>query len=107
MENTKIGTATLIFTETGEFKQGSFKPDAISIPSTLLQLDLTQVDRCENVEQVQQKADEVFATWFSRMNEIELADREKYTIKSKVTRCVTFPSGRPQVCEIEYTFEKL
>lgn len=105
MENTKIGTATLIFTETGAFKQGSFKPDAISIP--FVGPDLTQVDLCENVEQIQQKADEVFATWFSRMSEIELADREKYTIKSKVTKCVTFASGRPQVCEIEYTFEKL
>ncbi len=105
MENTIIGTATLIFTDIGSIKQATFKPEAISTP--LVGLDLTQIDQCQNVEQIQQKADAVFATWFSRMNEIELADREKYTIKSKITKCIKFETGIPQVCEIQYSFEKL
>lgn len=105
MENTKIGTATLLFTEAGTVETAMFTPEAMSIP--FMGPDLRLTGTFEDVEQIHNKADEVFATWFNRMNEIELADREKYTIKSNLVQCDKFTSGKPQFCKIEYVFEKL
>lgn len=63
----------------------------------------------ENKDEVKVKlsADLVLATWFNDILEIELADRDKYEVKSEVITCEKYDSGNVKLCVIDYYFQEI
>lgn len=45
------------------------------------------------------------AAWFTKMNEIELADRDRYDINSEIVGCDKHPNGSIKKCTLKYTFK--
>src|SRR5579864_105088 len=80
MEELQIGTAEIIYGEDGKVLRAFFTPkmQVGNIASQLLQLEPGKPER------IKENAEMVLAAWFSKMNEIELADREHYKIESEI-----------------------
>lgn len=74
----EIGIATITTNQAGTtVVRASFKPT--------MQLDacdelIKQLQDCLPAGDVKSKAETVFAAWFSKLNEVELADRSEYKI---------------------------
>lgn len=106
--NTKIGIARIEYNEDGTVKSAIFEPTMkVEAKADTLSPFLSIEDGNSSEEAVKEHAIIALATWFNKMNEIELADREKYTIDTEVVSCEKYPSGSIKICQIEFHFEEL
>lgn len=106
---------TGVFGVDGEsfFKRMDVILSADFIPTMKVSLDDNLLEQLKSIQQpndgnvVKSQADLMLAAWFSKMNEIELADRTQYTIKSKVVDCTKWPNGKVRLCKLNYYFAKI
>ena len=103
MEELQIGTAEIIYGEDGKVLRAFFTPkmQVGNIASQLLQLEPGKPER------IKENAEMVLAAWFSKMNEIELADREHYKIESEILKCTMYQDGSVKRCKISFTFKEM
>lgn len=101
-----IGSVTMEYAETGKVIRGEFKPMMVIELDDALFTQLEALPQGEDASILQSNADLILAAWFSKSNEIELADREKWEIVSSVADCSKYPTGKVRKCVIEYTFKK-
>lgn len=100
----RIGTVHLEYDELGKLIQAFFNPEIkIEADEDLL----TKLSEIKNSDEknICEQANTLFATWFSKMNEIELADRTEYHIINELVACEKFDSGAIKSCAIEFNFE--
>jgi hypothetical protein len=96
----KIGTVYLEYDKQGNVVDVSF--------ISAIQFTLTDEWRKKlsgaptNDEELRQKTDLVFSSWFNKVNEIELADRSEFKINSKVIECNEDILGLISRCKVEY-----
>lgn len=107
MKQVEIGRVVLKYNEEGKVVETHFEPTMrIQADQTLLnQLETIKADKDDKI--VKANADLVFANWFNKMNEIELADREKYEVASEITECKKDTKGLVRVCSIRYIFKEI
>jgi hypothetical protein len=48
------------------------------------------------------KAQLVLAKWFEHVSDIELADREAYTVETEMLECEKWDNGKPKRCRIRF-----
>lgn len=99
----KIGIVTIEYFENGVVRRAEFAPTLKLSVSSALADQLTN-QQPNTAEEAKNNADLVFASWFSKMNEIELADRTLYEVKGNMLECETYADGHPKKCVFEYTF---
>lgn len=105
MNTTEIGTVEITYDENGNARDAKFTPSLkISLTNKLL-LELFKISGKDSEGIIRSNADLVFGQWFSKLNEIELADREKYHVVSHLQRCIKYDSGNVKTCIITYSFE--
>ncbi len=106
--NQEIGIVTLYYNEDGSFKTADFIPTMqITVTSELMN-ELFNVETQKGEDVVKEQANNVFATWFQRMNEIELADREKYEIATELAApCERYDNGVISKCSMRFVFKNL
>lgn len=107
MENFEIGRATIQYDEQGNVTLAYFEPTMKIGLDANIATELKKLVDSTQIETVKENADTVMASWFAKMNQIELSDREEYDIVSKVVKCEKWDSGKVKMCVIEYTFQKL
>lgn len=100
----KIGIATVEYSEEGKVIKAFFEPK-----SKVDMVDLNQLKQAVNLtqEDIQHNAEMVMSNWFSRQNDIELAERDQFKIISKVIECEKHPDGKIKKCVIEFTLEQI
>jgi hypothetical protein len=99
----KIGIVKLEYSVNGLVTAATFEPTMkIEYDGKLLN-DLAAIESAGEKKLCEQ-ANVVFASWFAKMNEIELADRSEYHIVNKLINCTTL-HGAVKSCEIEFSFE--
>lgn len=82
----EIGTVDLYYDEKGSFVSATFKAEPLDTDKDAL-LDRLKFTDGTSEDAIQSQAQVILAAWFSRMNHIELADREKYQIVTEVVEC--------------------
>lgn len=105
----EIGVATLNYSVDGEFETAQFSPTMkVDVSSELMQELIDSVD-CKNEDEVvKNQAFGVFASWFQKMNEIELADRAQYEVAAElVAPCERWENGQVKQCQIRFIFKHL
>lgn len=107
MEKLVIGNVLMMYDEEGNVINAIFDPTMKLDFKEPLSDQLQQIKCSEDVTTVQQNADTIFAGWFSKLNEIELADRTKYEIKSNVLDCEKYPNGKVKKCLIQYVYQEI
>lgn len=104
----EIGNVTMSYTEDGKLvkDQSFFTPTMKVVVDDNLFNQLIDINTGSQ-RALKEGADLIFAAFFTKTNDIELADREKYKIKSKVMECVKYSNKKVKRCVIKYTFEKV
>ncbi len=107
MKDLELGIAQIEYNEYGQATQATFSPTMkIDIDPTLLQ-QITDIDVKDNPDIIKENANYVFASWFAKTNEIELADRDHYGIDTEIVDCQKDSNGIVRVCRIKFVFKEL
>lgn len=106
MSNKEIGIAHLYYKENGEFEEADFKPTITVKMSDKLLREFKKIEGGSNTNLIEFDANATLSTWFSEMNMIELADREKFEITSHVDRCIKWPNGKVRSIKIKFYFNE-
>ena len=79
-----IGIATLRYTKEGELVSAAFEP-LMMLKACDKLIDQMKENNNKALGPINaiENAEFIFASWFSKMNEIELADRSEYTITTE------------------------
>jgi uncharacterized protein YdeI (YjbR/CyaY-like superfamily) len=103
----EIGITTIEYNEDTTVKIAKFTPTMeVSIPDELLQ-KLKESGEWKDPEKLKENSDFIFASWFSKMNDIELADREVSEIVSEIIVCEKYPNGNIKKCSMKYIFKEI
>lgn len=107
--NMQIGTANISYNEQGEIVSAIFTPSLeldVNEDEDLLK-QLKSIPCTSNEEIIRENAALVLGGWWNQLNQIELADRDKWKMDSEIVACNKWPSGRVQMCSIKFTFRRL
>lgn len=100
-----LGNVTIGYNTSGDVVSASFKPaEKIDFDKKLL-LQLQTIRDYDNSEKLQKNAEHVFAGWFQKVIDIELADINEHQIRSKIIRCDKYGNGLIRECEMNFYFE--
>lgn len=107
MKNTEIGVVTTNYDEQGKLISANFKPTMqVELSDSVKRMLDQALQKDDNVESLKRNSDFVLGSFFSKMTEIELADREDYEIVSEILDCHTYENGKVKFCRIKYLFAK-
>lgn len=107
MKQLEIGEATLEYTRFGEVTNAVFTPSMKIEYDKSINDQLRQIESKRDVESMRENAALVMASWFSKMNEIELSDKFQYGIDSEIVECERYDDDMPKKCVIKFVFKKL
>lgn len=104
-----IGVVTISHDKDGNMGEAYFKPTMqVSLDKSLVPaLTAGTMASTDNPEYIRNQADIVMASFFSKITEIELADRDKYELKSEIIQCSKWGNGAVRTCKIKYSFVKI
>lgn len=106
-DSLEIGRVKLSYKLKGTVESASFTPSIkVELDSKLIK-EISTIQSSTDVERIRNSSEMVFAAWFTRLNNIELADRNLYRIISKVDKCEKYPDGSVRECEIIFSFERI
>lgn len=102
-KTTIVGSAALEYDETGKLEAAVFYPK-IKIAFDDIK---DQIGNCTNktIAEIKQSAELLLATYFTRINEIELRDIETQPLKLEVKGQTQYPSGSIKAVEIDFICE--
>jgi hypothetical protein len=107
MKEQEIGIANIKYKQDGSVFSADFTPSKVNLgggfgpPNQLLNI------KQGTAEEIKNNAELVMASWYSKMNEIELADRNQYEIKGEIIRCDKYPDGAVMQCEVRFVFKQI
>lgn len=100
----QIGQAIFNFDEQGKQMSAYFKPTMkVNVNVNLLE----NISTGEDSETIKRNAEVALASWFSKMNEIELADRDEYVLQSEIEECIRYDNGKVKTCVVVFNFLKI
>lgn len=99
----KIGIANLDYDTTGKVINAKFVPSIKRIHNDVINR-LKEVKGSTDDQTIKSQAENLLSDYFNSINEIELADREKYKIVSTIKKCVKHLNGVVKRCEILFEF---
>ncbi len=80
----EIGVVSVLYSPTWNVLDASFEPTMKHELDEKCLTQLKSISSDKDKDVIKSNAELVFASWFEKMNEIELADREKFEIVSRV-----------------------
>lgn len=111
---TKIGISVINYSPTGRAEDAYFQPEIKDIKpdnKVLKQLKYINCDRT-NPEVIRENAEKIMSHWFlnmqSKIDFLEMFDREKFNLSSKVIECERYPNSKQvKTCKIEFSVEEI
>lgn len=102
----KIAEVEIEYSEGGEVVSGSMIAELSPGDIEVAMDQLTKLKPEANGVALAENARVALASLFNRMNEVEMADREKFDITSKVRDCSNHENGMIKRCVIEFALEE-
>jgi hypothetical protein len=100
-----IGTVTLEYTQQGELITSLFEPTmTVSLDSTL-ESELRKIECCASPEDLEHNASLVLASYFNRMNKIELRDVATTSLSGHIDHLEKHENGNIKKAVISYSFD--
>lgn len=101
----EIGITELQYNSKGALVYAGF------VPTIRVELDKTALEEFSKIpatsEKIKETSDLTMATYFTQMNDFELADRLKYRIVSEMDECIKYSTGTVKLCRLKYFFEEI
>lgn len=105
MNREKIGEVVITYTPEGIAETTAFlatiKIDGDAVAKQLLQI------KAGDKEVIKNNSDMVMASWFSRINDIELMDHSDQRLNSEIVDCLKRENGMVYYCRIAYYIENV
>jgi hypothetical protein len=101
--STQIGIATITYDNTGMAMSATFE-HSLKISSSDSVINSLKTIKQRDVPTMTENAETVMAEWFTKMNEVELADRDQYKISGEVVECEMNGKGMPKRIRISFSF---
>lgn len=105
MDKLSIGIVKIEYDKEGKVIRANFYPSMNLEADDDLKNQLQTIKNSDQ-ETVKSNASLVMAAWFSKMTDIELADREKYEISTNIISCDKHWDGTIKMCVIEFEFKE-
>ena len=104
----ELGIAIIKYSNEGIIIETSFKP-TMNIEFKGLELEKLKTDNgLFDKSDLKKATDLVMASWFSKVNSLELMDHSKCQIKSETKICKYYPNtSKIKVCKIRYYVEEV
>lgn len=102
----EIGIVDIRYNAEGKVTDGTFTPTLRAAVDKKLINQLFSIEKPADEAALRANSELILADWFTRLNDIELADRELYEVKGEVLGCDKYPDGRVQHCRIVFNFVK-
>lgn len=106
MQEIEIGIVDIDYSSKGEVKNASFRPTLKVKADATLKKQLLNLQSSSDSAVIKSNAELMFASWFSKINEIELADRDEYEIHSDMVTCLRYKSGMVKKCVMKFSFRR-
>lgn len=100
----KIGTAVIRYDVNNNIISGVFKGE---LKQKFNEELIKQLQPSNDLDIIKNNADMALASWFNKITEIEIADREKTRIISNVKKRTYYSNGNIKKCEIDYYLETI
>lgn len=107
MQSTMIGLVEVHFTEDGKITNSEFAPMLKIKADEILIEKFSKIRVTPDELDVRLVGELMLGKFFSKITEIELSDREKYTITSETLACDKYADGKVKRCVIGYSFTPL
>jgi hypothetical protein len=103
----QIGKVVFVYDKYGKLLKADFLPE-IQTENTSTLLNRLEEISCETkVETIKANAEIVLSSWFTGVNEIELADRDKQKIVGEITASSKHNNGKIKSCTIGFALEDI
>ncbi len=102
---THIGTVTIEYNEQGKVITSLFEPTMTVNLDPELESELKTIECCPDVETLEHNASLVLASFFNRMNNIELRNIETTSLKPHCDSLDKYPNGQIKKAVISYSFD--
>lgn len=106
MELLEIGQATIVYDTQGKATEASFSPTMKIDLDTGVLMQLTQLNG-SNEKTLNDNAGLVLGSWFSKIYDIEMSDRDHYQVVSETVKCDKYSNGNIKSCLVKFIFKKL
>lgn len=104
MKRQEIGIADISYRQDSTVESAHFSPTIkIELNETELTDGLFGLKN-KTAEEVKNTSELVMASWFNKMNEIELADRNTHEIKGEIMYCEEYTDKKVKRCMIKFFF---
>lgn len=103
MSSQVIGIAKLKYDTDGDLQIGLFQP---KIEIKKEQFKNSEIGKCNNksIEEMKDCAELLLASFFSKLNDIELRDMENTRLETKVVSSQQYPDGKWKEIEFEFVY---
>ena len=102
-----IGDVILYYNKSSNVPSGvEFQPMTMKLTNEELQ-ELQVIDNDTDEETIKLMSDNVLSSWFSKLTDIELADRDKFQIKSEIITCNKEHENLITKCVIRYSLDEI
>jgi hypothetical protein len=107
LEQINLGIVTIEYDEKGDVTSASFKPEThIKFDKHLLQ-QLQSVHSSKDVDVLKENIQFVVGGWWSVLNQIELADRDKYEEAIEIIECERYRTNMIKRCVSRIVFREI
>jgi hypothetical protein len=108
MKPLTLGIVVIKYDENGNvITDGTHFEPTMKLPlNANVEEELKQIQGCDDTETLKHNAEMVLSGWWSKMTEIEFADREKYHIHSEAKSCEKYDNGKIKECTMEISFRE-
>ncbi len=100
-----IGIAVIQYSEDGKVTSASFKPNQNFKVDNVK--PLLQIKGDADQDAMRLNAELAMASWFAEVNALELSDRDKWKVQSRLVYCAKYRSGMVSQCTIEFTLVEI
>jgi hypothetical protein len=102
---TQIGKVTIEYDEAGNLITSLFEPEMSVTLDPQLETELKTIECCNDTETLEHNASLVLASYFNRMNQIELRDVATTSLLGHIDYSANHPDGKIKKTIISYSFD--
>lgn len=103
----RIGIVEFDYDESGKLIETAFAAEPMRIKvADDLTAKFSEITASNSQDEIKAQAEKVLASWWSNLNDMEIADRNKFEITSEVVGCDKYTDGKIKVCRVEFYFDE-
>lgn len=107
MNDIIVGVVTIKYNENGDTVYANFQPEAQEYTNPDFMHSLLGIPASSESEMIKTNAQHLLVKYFTKINDMDMADHFEYGFVGDVIQCDRYDSGQVKECKIKFTFKKI